>query len=366
MSLDTTFVTGRMAFIHFSVQFTNLIGNNYTCPYKNARVDYDAFASVFSEIQQVPTEVLEALMLFSNNGPNAKKIQPADVERSVKEFLLKANEHFASIQMFISCVPVVRLGKVINNTFDWQPAPIEGVESWFKSFRSSWRKIIDIKWNDWIRERKKNMLSINLKEDFDLSDFPVMPNRPWLNLWTRVPFSCDLTGGFMSWFEEEFYEDILPALNIVIMEGVFTNSDNRNIYSEGLNSFVQSMTEIKDLKAALNIDGEYGTFFAENVNNKLRSFKLQNQVDSTISKIEVTIRDASKKFLSGIKMMEAIFADMFDGSHNMGPEMLQNFMLVKGHRNREWREKLSQARDILKKGSFYIKELEPIESDKVV
>ena len=356
----------KLPYIHFSVQFTNLIGNSYTCPYKNARVDYDAFAAVFSDIQQVPSEVLEAIMLFSNNKGSSKAADQIDVERAVKEFLTMANEHLTSIQMFISCVPVVRLGKVINDSYDWVPEQIEGVESWFKSFRSSWRKIIDMRWNEWIRERKKNMLSINLKEDFNLSEFPTMPDRPWLRLWTRVPFTCDLTGGFLSWFEDTCFDEILPILNVVIMEGVFNNSENRNIFSEGLNNFVQSMTEIRDLKAGLALDGEYGTFFAENVTNKLRSFKIQNQVDNMMGRIEGTIREASKKFLSGAKMMESVFVNIFDSEDDRGPEVLQNFMLVKGHKNREWRDNLSKARDVLKRGVFYISELEPIESGKNV
>ena len=355
----------KLPYIHFSVQFTNLIGNTYTCPYKNAKVDYDSFAAVFNDIQQLPNEVLEALMLFSNNN-NSKKANQLDVERSVKEFLMAANEHLTSIQMFISCVPVVRLGKFINKSYDWAPDKIEGVESWFKSFRSSWRKVIDLRWNEWIRERKKNMLSINLKEDFNLSEFPTMPNRPWLNLWTRMPFTCELTGGFMSWFEEYCFDEILPVLNVVIMEGVFNNSENRNIFSEGLNNFVQSMTDIRELKAELCLDGEYGKFFADNVDNKIRSFKIQNQIDNMISRIETTIREASKKFLTGAKMMDNVFISIFDSNDETGPEVLQNFMLVKGHKNREWRDNLRKAREILKKGVFYISELEPIESGKNV
>ena len=356
----------KLPYIHFTVQFTNLIGNTYTCPYKNAKIDYDAFAAVFSDINQVPSEVLEAIFLFANSKGSHKKIDQLDMERSVKEFLATANEHLTSIQMFISCVPIIRLGKVINGSFDWAPEKIEGVESWFKNFRSSWRKIVDIRWNEWVRERKKSMLSINLKEDFNLPEFPVMPNRPWLRVWTKVPFTCDLTGGFLSWFEDACFDDVLSALNVVVMEGVFNNSENRNIFSEGLNNFVQAMTDIRELKGDLALDGEYGTFFAENVDNKIRSFKIQNQIDNTIARIEGVIREASKKFLNGAKMMESVFVNMFNPDNENGPDVLQNFMLVKGHKNREWRDNLRKARETLKKGVFYLSELEPIESGKNV
>lgn len=366
----------RLPFIHFTTQFTNLAGANYTCAYKNAREDYEHLASVFANVHQIDSDVLEALILFtsqfddssnktrveSENG-NAESVD-FNVERDVKTFVNTANEFLASIQLFISSVPIIRLGKVVNDKFDWLPESMEGVEAWFKSLRSSWRKIIDNRWGSWMLERRKNLLRIELGEDFKLGDFPLMKNRPWASLWTRVPFTSELTGGFLAWFSKTYYERILSVLNVVIMEGIFTNSENRTVYSEGLNSFVQAMTGIVELQVSLGSEGELGNFFEENVNNKIRSFQIQSKIDSVMSRIEVSIHDYVLKYINGCQMMEKIFADMFDISKNIRQEVLQNFMSIRGLKNREWRESLVKTRKLLKKGSYYLTELEAIEDGK--
>ena len=211
----------RLPYIHFTSQFTNITENNYTCPYRNAVNDFASFAKVFSNVMPVQNEVLEAMLMFSQRKDVAKNAQEKDIERTIKEFIAKANQCLGSIQMFISSVPIIKVGKIINADYDWLPENIEGVEAWFPNFRAHWRKIIDVRWADWLRERKKKNLETYLGNDFGLFEFPVLKYRPWQALWLRVPFSCELTGGFLSWFSENRYDEMIPYLNDVMMEGVF-------------------------------------------------------------------------------------------------------------------------------------------------
>ena len=227
----------NLQYIHFISQFTNVAGDAFTCPYSNVIMDYNELAAVFSNIQPIQNEVLEALFLFSQRKHLTMNAQDKDIEKAVKEFMVKALAFFGTIQSFSNNVPVRNLGRVLNSDFDWQPPNMEGAEAWFPSFRAHWRKIQDIRWNDFAREQKKRMLSENLKTDFGLDEFPVMEFRPWLKLWNRIPFNRELTGGFLSWFSTEKYEKVIQDLNVVAMEGVFYKSENRSEYSEGLNNF---------------------------------------------------------------------------------------------------------------------------------
>lgn len=190
----------KLPFLHFLSQFTNITGDAYTCPYSNARNDYIYFAKVFTNVLTVENNVLEAIFLFSQRKNITDNTQEKDIDKAVYEFLSKTNMHFSTIQMFISGIPIVKIGKIINRDVAWSPENMEGAEAWFPSFRNQWHKIIDIRWNDWQRERKKSMLADDLRNDFMLDGFPVMKFKPWDLLWTRVPFSCELTGGFLSWF----------------------------------------------------------------------------------------------------------------------------------------------------------------------
>ncbi len=352
----------RLPYIHFTSQFTNLTGSNYTCPYRNAVNDYAAFAAVFTNILPVKSEVLEAMLMFSQKKDLTKNAQDKDIERTVKEFLSKTNQYFASIQSFISSVPILKTGKIINADYDWLPGNIEGVEAWFPNFRSHWRKIIDVRWGDWLRERKKKNLENYLKNDFGLSEFPVLTYRPWQALWMRVPFSCELTGGFMSWFSENAYDDMIQTLNEVMMEGVFVRNENRIEYSEGLNLFVQSVSQMRELTDRLAPEGEFGALFDEFATSRLRSFQVQNQIDSMMATTEGEIKDSVRKFSKGSRMMDkclnGILSDEKDGVH----DGLQNLGTIKGSQNRAWKDRLRKIRETLKKAQFYISELEPIDS----
>lgn len=352
----------RLPYIHFTSQFTNLTGANYTCPYRNAVNDYAAFAAVFTNILPVKSEVLEAMLMFSQKKNLTKNAQDKDIERTVKEFLSKTNQYFASIQSFISSVPILKTGKIINADYDWLPGNIEGVEAWFPNFRSHWRKIIDVRWGDWLRERKKKNLENYLKNDFGLSEFPVLTYRPWQALWMRVPFSCELTGGFMSWFSENAYDNMIQTLNEVMMEGVFVRNENRIEYSEGLNLFVQSVSQIRELTDRLAPEGEFGALFDEFATSRLRSFQVQNQIDSMMATTESEIKDSVRKFSKGTRMMDkclnGILSDEKDGVH----DGLQNLGTIKGSQNRAWKDRLRNIWETLKKAQFYISELEPIDS----
>lgn len=352
----------KLPYIHFMSQFTNLTADNYTCPYRNAINDYDRFAAVFSNTIPVHNDALEAMLMFTQRKDMRKNSQDKDIERTVKEFLAKTSQQFASIQMFISSVPILKVGKIINGDYDWVPPSPEGVEAWFPNFRSHWRKIIDVRWGDWLRERKKKNLESYLKHDFGLSEFPVFRYRPWNALWMRVPFSCELTGGLLSWFCDSEYNDMITTLNEVMMEGVFIRSENRIEYSEGLNLFVQANNQIEELTDRLAPEGEYGALFDEFATSRMRSFQVQNQIDSMMATTESEIKDALKKFQKGVRMMDKCLAAILNDEKDSLHDGLQNISTIKGHQNRAWRDKLRGIWENLKKMNFYLSELEPIDA----
>ncbi len=352
----------KLPFLHFLSQFTNISGDAYTCPYSNARNDFIHFAKVFTNVLTVENNVLEAIFLFSQRKNITDNTQEKDIDKAVNEFLSKTNMHFSTIQMFISGVPIVKLGKIINRDVTWSPENMEGAEAWFPSFRNQWHKIIDIRWNDWQRERKKSMLSDDLKNDFMLDGFPVMQYKPWELLWTRVPFSCELTGGFLSWFALEKFPKIIPDLNTLMMEGVFVNNENRNEYSEALSEFIACNNQMQDLLHRLSEEGEYGQKFIEFSESKVRSFQTQNQIDSMMSTTESEIRDVLKRFCKTCRTIELIFHGIFDDEKDGVHETLQNYSTIKGSHNRQYRENLGKIRKILKSATFYIAELEPIDN----
>lgn len=351
----------RLPFIHFSSQFTNIAGANYTCPYGNAVNDYDVFGSLFAHVTPISSESLEALYLFSQKKDLTSNAQSKDIERAVKEFMAVANSHLATIQMFITGVPVIKVGKLVNLDYDWEPGNTGGAEAWFPSFRSHWRKILEVRWNDWLRERKKNLLSASLKNDFGLTSFPTMLYAPWKKLWSDVSFAYELTGGFISWFAMEKYDEIINTMNDVMLEGIFLRSENRQEYSEGMNNFVSANKKMQELIEKLSPSGAFGLAFEEITTSKIRTLQVQNQIDSMMSSTETDVADIYKKFVQGAKQIDDVYKGFFEDIKDGVHESLQNWTSIKGHQNREWRDRLRNIFIMLKRVIFYLSELEPID-----
>ena len=351
----------RLPFIHFSSQFTNIAGANYTCPYGNAVNDYDVFGSLFAHVTPISSESLEALYLFSQKKDLTSNAQSKDIERAVKEFMAVANSHLATIQMFITGVPVIKVGKLVNLDYDWEPGNTGGAEAWFPSFRSHWRKILEVRWNDWLRERKKNLLSASLKNDFGLTSFPTMLYAPWKKLWSDVSFAYELTGGFISWFAMEKYDEIINTMNDVMLEGIFLRSENRQEYSEGMNNFVSANKKMQELIEKLSPSGAFGLAFEEIATSKIRTLQVQNQIDSMMSSTETDVADIYKKFVQGAKQIDDVYKGFFEDIKDGVHESLQNWTSIKGHQNREWRDRLRNIFIMLKRVIFYLSELEPID-----
>lgn len=352
----------HLPYLHFLAQFTNVAGTNYTAPYKSVITDFNEAASVYEKCTAVPIEVFEALYLFSQRKNLNDNVQEKDVEKATREFLGKANTSMVAIQEFISEMAIPRLGRVISGDYDWEAGPMEGAEGWFPLFRTQWRKILDIRWTEWTREQKKERLEEQLKADFELSEFPVFPFRPWKNLWMPVSFSCELTGGFLAWFAQEKYEDLIMPLNLVAMEGIFIKSENRTEYSEGLNYFSTAITSILNLITKLSPNGSYGSVFQDFADNKLHTMQVQSQINAMMADTEGIIYEAIKNFGRGARAIESVFHGIFDETKDGVHEGLQNLTSIRGRENSSYRAQLQSIRQIIKKSLFYISELEPIDS----
>ena len=353
-----------LQYVHFIAQFTNIMGDVYTCPYSNSTMDFNALAAVFSAMRPIQNEVLEAIYLFSQRKHLTINAQDKDIEKAVREFMVKASAFMGTIRSFADNVPIKNLGRVVNYNYDWQPDNIEGAEAWFPSFRAQWKKIQEIRWNEFLREQKKQNLSEKLKEDFDMDSFPVMEHRPWLKLWNRIPFGYELTGGFLSWFCTEKYDKIIGDLNVVAMEGIFFKSENRTEYSEGLNNFSMANTMMQELSRKLSPEGEFGRLFDDFATNRVNTFQIQNQIESMMQQIEETVKKSIELFGKGARTLERVFYGFFEEQKDGIHESLQNLATIKGRENRHFIDSLKSIRTLLKNILFYISELEPIDALK--
>lgn len=356
----------ELPYTHFLAQFTAIVSENYTCPFTNAQTDFNALANVLSDARSIPNEALEALFLFPQRKGGATVELDQDTEKSMREFLSKSAAAISMVQMFISTVPFFALGKVIFSDYDWQIETFGGAEDWFVKFKEEWKIVFDERWESWLRDRKKSQLADVLMEKFGILSFPELPYRPWANLWGGVPFRCEMTGGFLYWFATVKYEEIIGVLNVLVLEGVFLNNDNRAEFSEAMNKFAEINHQVQLFGESLNEKGSVGSVFAKLIADHVRTLKGQNMVNSIILNAETSIRGWESSFCDCCRTIEKVLAGILDDEKtDKKYESIQNLMTIKGRENRAYRDNLQAERDVLLESRRILAEIEPLDLPKV-
>lgn len=356
----------ELPYTHFLAQFTAIVSENYTCPFTNAQTDFNALANVLSDARSIPNEALEALFLFPQRKGGATVELDQDTEKSMREFLSKSAAGISMVQMFISTVPFFALGKVIFSDYDWQIETFGGAEDWFVKFKEEWKIVFDERWESWLRDRKKSQLADVLMEKFGILSFPELPYRPWTNLWGGVPFRCEMTGGFLYWFATVKYEEVMGVLNVLVLEGVFLNNDNRAEFSEAMNKFAEINHQVQLFGESLNEKGSVGSVFAKLIADHVRTLKGQNMVNSIILNAETSIRGWESSFCDCCRTIEKVLAGILDDEKNDKKyESIQNLMTIKGRENRAYRDNLQAEREVLLESRRILAEIEPLDLPKV-
>jgi hypothetical protein len=268
--------------------------------------------------------------------------------------------------MFITTVPVAVIGKVVFGDYDWQPEPFGGAEDWSIKFREYWKKVFDERWESWLRDRKKNQLAVVLSADFGLKEFPELPFRPWADLWGGIPFRCEMTAGFLSWFNANQYTDVMAVLNTLLLEGVFLNNENRAEFSEAVNDFAAVNQKIESFVDSLAPQGNIGAAFDKVASEHIRSLKGQSRIDSLILNAETGIHEIDISFCKQCRIIESIFHGILDAAKDSRYESIQNLMTIRGHENRAFRDKMAEVRNILKNAQELLADIEPLDLPRQV
>ena len=351
----------ELPFIHFTSQFTSVVSEDRTCTYDSAQTDYPIFARVLAAASSIPHEVLQALFLFPQRKNQKESLLNGDAEQSLSDFISRATSCLSMIQMFISSVPLTMLGKVIFYDYDWHIGAYGGGEDWFIKYREEWKVIFDSRWKSWLRDRKKHQLAGVLKAQFGLTQFPELPYAPWKELWGGVPFRCEMTGGFLTWFAENLYDTVMASINPLVLEGVFLNNANRTQLSEALNDFSDVNQHVVTFAYSLSDEGSIGAVFEKLKADGVRTLKGQSLADSTIRNAETALRAWGKAFGENCRIIENVFSGIFDDDKPKGFSGVQNFNTIKGRQNKEFKEELLSVREILSKAKLILSEIEPLD-----
>ena len=284
-----------------------------------------------------------------------------DAENALREFLTKSAAMLSGIRMFMGTVPVVALGRIIYGNCTWFPDAFGGAEDWTIKFRGQWKAVFDERWNAWLADRKKHQLLDTLTIHFDLKEFPELPYRPWTSLWGGIPFRCEMTGGFLVWFASHKYQDAIPTLTTLMLEGIFLKNENRIEFSEAVNDFSAVNKKIEAFADSLSPRGTRGIVFEDTAAEHMRSLQGQARIDSLIVRMESEVRALASAFCSSCRTIENIFSGIFNESKSDEYDALQNLMTIQGRENQDFRDKMLGVRNLLQNALKLLAEIEPFD-----
>lgn len=348
-------------YMHFIAQFTAVSSSSYTCPFDNAKDDFPGFARVFSTAASVPTETLQAMFLFYHKKNTLMFSSKITAEQELLDFVENSSEKFSKIKEFVSAVPMDKLGKVIFHSYDWQCEKFGGAEDWFQKFHDEWKHIFDEQWDSWLRDRKKSKLVVSLKNQFGIDVFPDLPYKPWADIWDGIQFNGELTGGFLVWFFVAKIPSVMPLLNVLLLEGIFINNENRAELADVLDSLQSISSRLNQFVLATSSKGDYGSAFEELKNTASHTMQAQSSIDSIMVAAESQIHELNKMFCNDCRSLGRILSGILDEDKRSGYSGLQNFASIKGNENAAYRKKLSDTKILMADALALLAEIEPLD-----
>ncbi len=347
-------------------RFISLLTGTYTCSIESVSSEFAAFTKVLCNGPVIKEEIIEALYLYSRqyqtseNGDNGIPLA-SEKEDSAIEFLEKSTKHIKIIKMFINSVPLLKLTAVANNCSIWHAEKIHGAEDWFVRYKAYWRKLFDQKWESWIIDKRRKDSFDKIKTMLTCNDYPFIPNRPWKDVWEGIPFMLDHSIGFMYAFFKDIYPIYNKSLKTLLVEGEFSQRDNRVEFTDTynlLNHLAQSILVFND---KLSTKGIYGGSFSTVIKESLRTIQGQSRIDTLMNSISSEARLLIAQFADACRSIQLIIGGILHESKDPRYDTLSNIASIMGNQNTQFRQRLHDTKEGMMRALDIIKELESLE-----
>lgn len=344
--------------------FANSSENTKECLLAQMKAEFSDFARVMCNYVPITDELIQALFIFSGKKEKFTGFEALDdAAMAGTEYVNSAAGEFGVIKMFVQSVPVYDLAKVVFENSLYIPEAYGGGEDWLVRYKAKWKALFDVRWDEWNRDYKKEKLKVKILSYFGMSDFPLFPFRPWAKLASSsAPFQYELTMGFIYSFMKKVYKLYFNTLETAAVEGDFALRENRLEYTDTFNSFSVLNDNIDSFANSLSGGGEFGLQFG--------LYEVEDGLSQNdVQEIKVIMEDVEKEALDIINLFGKSCRSIIDLIGGMTGEQvtpyygpLTNLAKIGGRENKQFRERLSQARSGIRHAYEIVKDLEPLDS----
>lgn len=353
-------------FSRMMTYFTSLTDGINTCTFGSLAGELGDFAKVMCNGIPVPEAVLEALYLFSVKKRHVLADETPGANPA-KEFIEKAHSQLGMIDMFIQTVPLKQLCCVVFNDVNPNIGTFTGGEDWFARYKAKWKKLFDQKWAQWSNDCKKENLRHSLSMNFNLEDFPKIPDRPWAKMWgSGLHFRYELTGGFLLWYFKEVFQAHELTLKTLMLEGDFVKKDNRVDFTDSFNALVQVSIDLSNFARRISDAGDIGVLLSKLGEEKMRTLQGSQKAESVMRSAESDMASIIVHFGDAVRIIELCMTGVFGERVDSRYDGLTNLNHVQGRQNEDFKKKLKDARDSLGNALDMLKELEPVDGPNSV
>jgi len=228
------------------------------CPGYLVQDQLSALNSILFSLQEPPSlALLESLFVFVLQDRLGES--GFDLAAETRALVVKAEESLSRIRQFNRRVPLTAIIRCTSRNLGYLPAVISGGEDWFAVYRDYWKKSLEERLTQFIRERHRTELA----EVFN-HFFKGAPLKPLDNALTAAnPGGFPLRQSFALAFLAAFYKNILlddlnKILRPILVDGEFYKRENRTEFTEAYNELLKLGDAIRALDYKLAPEGEIG------------------------------------------------------------------------------------------------------------
>ena len=321
--------------------------------------DLAQFCKVLCNAKSITVEVLQGLCLFSSKSQ--LELQQADVESLTADYVTKSLAQVAIIKSFLKAVPIKQLACIAFKTASWAPGQPEGAEDWFVKYKAEWKKLLDARWEEWTKAKRKQLVEQKVFAMFKCMKLPELPYQPWNAEWCTIKFSRNKAMGFLYAFFSTLFGEINKILKILIVEGDFKVRENKLELAESCNEYARLASDMDAFVRKFSPEGEIGQFFSNVEEGEDHSVKVHARLESAIQAAYSESTALSMRFTqlttSIVNVLNGVLAESKVGKY----DTINNLNGIGGRFNQRYRQQLAEVHQTLKDSVDCLRELESSE-----
>ncbi|MDR2483973.1 MAG: DUF5312 domain-containing protein [Treponema sp.] len=238
-------------------------GGGQTCPVNAVRDLLMNLNNILFSLKDPPAmALLESLFIYRLQERSG---EPGfDMNAEIHSLLGMAEGAITTIRDFNKKVPLTRILRCASRDMTLVPQQISGGEEWFAIYRDYWKKQVEAKATEYIRQRKYKELLNSFRFFLKGTNLKVLYNAVSETNPKGLPVPEAFALSFLLTFHAAILvNDANMFLRPILIDGEFFKKENRAEYTGAYNDIMKLEEDIRQFDLKLSPAGEYGTHYSQ-------------------------------------------------------------------------------------------------------